>query len=137
MSVNSFPLSFLLKVARTHPALGLSVASVAAWRFDGGEVVEIKFSDGLQSISSRGAAQSLGQAVGLNDVLGSERDQLGDDVMPPLWPGTPVGGPPVADRRSGLLGLVPGTIARLPFGAAECLVALWLSASRHGSISVT
>lgn len=56
--------------------------------------------------------------------------------MPPLWPGAPVNRSLIADCRRGLLGLAPGTIARLSFGA-ECMFALRLLASWHGLISVT
>jgi len=135
--VDSFLLSFLLEGARTRPAFERSVASVAAWWFDGGEVIEIELGYCLQSLGGGGAAQSLGQAVGPGSIVGLERDQLGDGIIPPLWPGTPIRWSLIADRRSGLLGLMPSTIARLPFGTAECMVALWLSAYRHGFISVT
>jgi hypothetical protein len=57
--------------------------------------------------------------------------------VPSLRPGASVGRPSVSDRRHGLLGLLTGTVAGLPFGAGERVVALRAPASSHGRSSVT
>jgi hypothetical protein len=50
--------------------------------------------------------------------------ELGDDLVPALKTGAPVGWLSVAYDGIGLLGLVPSAIARLPFGIAERKLAL-------------
>jgi hypothetical protein len=114
-----------------------SVASVSAWRFDGGEFVEVDVGNCLQSVGGSGALEGIGHRLGPGGVFSLERNQLGDSVMPSLWPGAPVSRSPVANHRGGCLSLDAGTIPCLPFGTAERVVALWRSASWHDFFSVT
>jgi hypothetical protein len=114
-----------------------SVASVSAWRFNGGEFVEVDIGNYLQSVGGRGGLEAIGDRLGPGGVFSLERNQLGNGVMPPLWPGAPVSRSLVANHRGGCLSLDAGTIPCLPFGTAERVVALWRSASWHDLFSVT
>jgi len=114
-----------------------SVASVSARRFDGSQFVEVDIGNGLESVGGSGALQGVGQRLGPGGVFGLERNQLGNGVMPSLWPGAPVSRSPIANHRGGRLSFDAGTIPRLPFGATERVLALWRSASWHGFFSVT
>ena len=114
-----------------------SVASISAWRFDVGEGVEIEVDDGLQGFGGGGVVQAFGQGVGPGGVVGLQREQFGDRVVPALGPGAAVGWPAVADRGTCVLGLLTGAVARLSFGAAERVLAWRLAAFGHGLTSVT
>ena len=113
-----------------------SVASVSAWWCDGGQFIEVDVGDGLESVGGRGALEGVRQGLGPGNVFGLECNQFGDGVLPSLWPGASVGRSPVANHRGGL-SFDAGAIPRLPFGAAERVVALCRSASWHGFFSVT
>ena len=134
----SMPIEFSPKApVENSPVCCGSVASVSPGRLDVGKGFEIEIDDGLQRLSGGRVAQPVGHGIGPGGVFGLERDQLGDRVAPSLRPGAPVCRPFVSDDGSGLLGLLTGAIAGLPFGAAERVPASWALASGHGSISVT
>jgi len=114
-----------------------SVASVSAGWFYGGQFVEVDIGNGLESVGGGVALQGIGQRLGPGGVFGLERDQLGDGVMPSLWPGAPVSRSPIANHRRGRLSFDAGPVTRLPFGTAERVLALWWSASWHDFFSVT
>lgn len=81
--------------------------------------------------------EPVGQVVSPGGIVGLQHEQLGDSVMPSLWPGAPVSGPSVADCGAHLLGLPPKAMAGLSFGIAERVLAFRLSPFRHSLTSVT
>ncbi len=134
---NSFQFVGTVSVSLSGFEAVWSIASVSAWRFDGGQFVEVDIGNGLESVGGRCALEGIRQRLGPGDVFGLECNQLGDGVMPSLWPGASVSRSPIANHRGGRLSFDAGAIPRLPFGAAERVVALWRSASWHGFFSVT
>ncbi len=119
---------------RTFGALSssISIAAVAAWRFDCGQGIEVEVDDGFEGGGGVRVAQGIGQSLAPGSVFGLQGEQLGDGVAPALWSGAPVGRAPVAEHGRGLLGLAAGTTASLAFGIAEGVFPLGRSASGHG-----
>jgi hypothetical protein len=72
-----------------------------------------------------------------SDVLGLQRDQPGDGVVPTLSSGPSVHRPTVTDLGERLLGLAAGTISGLSFGVAEGVLAIGLATCWHALFSVT
>lgn len=112
----------------------VSIAAVAAWRFDCGEVIEIEIEidDGLQGGGGGRVAKGVRQSFAPGGVFGLQGEQFGDGIAPALWSGAPVGGAPVSEHGRGLLGLAAGAIAGLAFGVVERVFPLGRSASGHG-----
>ena len=108
-----------------------SVASVATWWLDVGEVGEIEVDDGLERLGRGGLAQRVWQPIGPGSVFGLQGEQLGDGVVPALRPAAAVGRPAIADSSSRLLGLA-GAVAGLAFGIGERLATLCQQIFRHG-----
>ena len=114
-----------------------SIATKSARRHDGSEFIEIEIDDGEQRRGGGGVAEAIWQGVVPGDVLGLQREQSSDHVVPALQAGAPVDWPPVADDRCWLVGLTARAVAGLAFGVAECVLPFGLATSGHGWISVT
>src|SRR3954471_14666751 len=117
--------------------VGGSIAPVAARWHDCSECVEVKIDNGLKGLSGGTLVQAVGQCVVPGGLLGLQRDQPGDRVIPALSSGPPVRRPTVADLRERLLGLAAGAISRLSFGVAEGVFASGLTTLWHALFSVT
>ena len=118
-----FPRLFLL----FRPGLGAprqgSIAPVAARWHDCDERVEVEIDNGLKRLGGGTIAQAVGQRVVPGGILGLQRDQPGDGVVPALSSGPSVRRPTVTDLGKRLLGLAAGAISRLSFGVAEGVLA--------------
>jgi hypothetical protein len=108
--------------------LSVLIASEAAWRLDRSDVVEIEIKDGLQGLAGGAITGGFGQRLEPSGVLGLQRQELGDGVMPALWPAAAIGRPTISDRRH--LG-VTRSVERLALGSGERPFALWLASSWH------
>src|SRR4051812_39152117 len=109
-----------------------SVPPIAARRRDGGEGIEVEFDDRLQGLSGCAVVQAVRQGVPPRNVFRLQGDEFTHRVAPALWPGSPVGGAPVADHRRWFGAQVACAIAGLALGVAERLLTLGLAASGHG-----
>ena len=87
-----------------------SIASVASRWHDCGERVEVEIDDGLKGLGGDTIAQAVGQRVMPGGILGLQRDQLGDGVVPTLSSGPSVRRPTVTDLGKRLVGLATGAI---------------------------
>jgi hypothetical protein len=99
----------------------LSIPAKAARRDDRLEFCQVEFSDGPQCLGCGGVAEPVGQGIEPGNEFGLQGEQLGDGIVPALWPGTPVGWPPIANLDDGrrMIGLVAGAVPGLSFGVAE------------------
>ena len=79
----------------------ISVAAKAARRDDRLKLAQVEFGNGPQGLGRGGVAQPVGQGVVPGGVFGLQGEQFGDDVVPALWPGAPVGRPPIANPNDG------------------------------------
>ena len=106
----------------TGASHGRSIATVAAWRFDRGEGVEIEIDNGLQGRGSVsvGVAEAIGQGVALGGEFGVQGEQAGDGVAPALGSGATVGWPAVPDHRFRVGVLLARAMACLAFGVRRC-----------------
>jgi hypothetical protein len=118
------------------PAMSPSIATISARWHDGSELIEIELDDGQQRRGGGSVAEAIWQGVVPGGVLRLQPEQPGDQVVPALQAGAPVDWPSIADDRR-WLGLAARAVARLAFGAAECVFTFGDSASGHGGISVT
>ena len=82
-------------------------------------------------------AETVRQGLAPGVIFGLQASQSCDRVVPALYAGAPVDGPPIADDRCWLIGLAARAVASLAFGVAERVFTFGLSTSGHGSISVT
>ena len=121
------------------PVHRISVTAEAARRDDRLEFREVEFGDGPQGLGCGGVAEPVGQGVVPGGEFGLQGEQFGDGVVPALWPGAPVGRPPIADPDDGgrVIIFVARAVAGLAFGVAEGGLTFGLAASWHGLFSVT
>jgi hypothetical protein len=68
-----------------------SVPAITARRRDSRQRIEIEFSNGLERVGGRRAAQRLWQGFKPGGVGGLKRQQFGNRVVPALWPGPAIG----------------------------------------------
>src|SRR6185312_4648046 len=117
----------------------MSVTAKAARRDDRLEFCQIEFGDGPQGLGRGGVAQPFGQGVVPGDEFSLQGKQFSDGVVPALWPGAPIGRPPIADPDDGARAIifVARTVAGLSFGIAEGGFTFGLATSWHGLFSVT
>ena len=126
------PIEFSSKVpVENSPLRCGSIAAVSAWWFDAGEVGHVEIDNGLQGFGRGGLTQSVWQSVSPGGVVGLQREEFGDGVVPALGTGPAIGRPAIADGGTGLFGLT-GAVSRLSFGVAEGVAALRLWAFWHG-----
>jgi hypothetical protein len=88
-----------------YPNLCPSIATVAAWRLNANQNIEIEIDNGLQGFGGSGVAETVRQGVVPGGVFGLQGEQPGDGVVPALQAGAPVGWPAVADDGCWLLDL--------------------------------
>jgi hypothetical protein len=74
----------LLRCRYSRPAPSALIASEAARRLDCGDLIAIK--DRLQGVAGGAIAGGFGKRFEPVAVLVLQRDELGDGVMPALWP---------------------------------------------------
>jgi hypothetical protein len=117
--------------------VGSSIAPVAARWHDCGERVEVEIDDVLKGFGGDTIAQAVRQRVMPGGILGLQRDQLGDGVVPTLGSGPSVRRPAVTDLGERLLGLAADAISSLSFGVAEGVLAIGLATCGHAPFSVT
>jgi len=110
----------LLRCRYSRPTPSALIASEAARRLDCGDLVEIEIKDGLQGVAGGAIAGGFGKRFEPVAVLVLQRDELGDGVMPALWPAAAIGWPTIANDGCGW---VAAAIARLTLGAGERLLA--------------
>src|SRR3954470_6208724 len=79
--------------------VGGSIAPVATRWHDCSECVEVKIDNGLKGLSGGTPVQAVGQCVVPGGILGLQRDQSGDRVIPALSFAPSVRRPTVADLR--------------------------------------
>jgi hypothetical protein len=117
----------------------LSIPAKATRRDDGLEFSEVEIGDGLEGFGRGCVAEAVGQGIKPGDELGLQSEQLGDGVVPSLWPGASVGRPAIAnpEDRCRVIVFVARAVARLTFSVAEGGLTFGLAASWHGMSSVT
>jgi len=87
---------------RGHPQCRYaSIAPIAARRHDCGTRIQVKIDNGLKSPGGRIIAQVVGQALVPSDILGLQREQFSDGVVPALRSVASVRGPTGKDLTSG------------------------------------
>jgi hypothetical protein len=79
-----------------------SIAAEAAWWHDCLEFREVEIGDGLEGFGRGGVAEPVGQGVEPGNEFGLQDEQLGDRVVPALWPRASVGRPSIANRTTGI-----------------------------------
>jgi hypothetical protein len=114
-----------------------SIAPVAARWHDRHEFFEVEIDNGLKRLGGGTIAQAVGQRVVPGGILGLQRDQLGDGVVPALSSGPSVRRSAVTDLGKRLLGLAAGAISRLSFGVAEGVLVGGVATLWHALFSVT
>jgi hypothetical protein len=76
-------------------------------------------------------AEAVRQRIVPSGILGLQRDQSGDSVVPTPSSGPSVRRRAIADLGWGLLGLSAGAISSLSFGVTEGVLAIGLATSWH------